>query len=276
MLHPELLPPAIRAKALAAAMNLTPLNLFNITWRDPGRSASATIVLPKELTGVRAEHRGHGRPRLSFRQPQGRPRLHHADGGRTRGEIQPGVNTIIGPSTGNFGIGVAYVSRLKGYPAVVIMPEQMSAGALPAHPPVRRPTRSHPRLGERRHPGPGAHRSITRRIRATRSSRSSNCCPTTASIAMSPAAAPSRPPQAYGNGRVAAFVSAPGSAGTIAAGDEIKAHFPECRGLRARAQGMLHPVQQRARHASHRRHRRQDGDPHSQRAHHRLRWPDPR
>ena len=32
----------------------------------------------------------------------------------------------------------------------------------------------------------------------------------------------------YGNGRVAAFVSAPGSAGTLAAGDEIKARFPEC------------------------------------------------
>ena len=33
--------------------------------------------------------------------------------------------------------------------------------------------------------------------------------------------------QGYGNGRVAAFVSAPGSAGTLAAGDEIKAQFPE-------------------------------------------------
>jgi hypothetical protein len=31
----------------------------------------------------------------------------------------------------------------------------------------------------------------------------------------------------YGNGRIAAFVSAPGSAGTLAAGDEIKAAFPE-------------------------------------------------
>jgi cysteine synthase len=31
----------------------------------------------------------------------------------------------------------------------------------------------------------------------------------------------------YGNKRVAAFVSAPGSAGTIAAGDEIKAKFPD-------------------------------------------------
>jgi len=42
------------------------------------------------------------------------------------GEISPGVHTVIGPSTGNFGIGVAYVSHLKGYPAIVIMPEGMS------------------------------------------------------------------------------------------------------------------------------------------------------
>jgi len=33
--------------------------------------------------------------------------------------------------------------------------------------------------------------------------------------------------RAYGNGRVAAFVSAPGSAGTLAAGDEVKAAFPD-------------------------------------------------
>jgi cysteine synthase len=34
--------------------------------------------------------------------------------------------------------------------------------------------------------------------------------------------------QPYGNGRVAAFVSAPGSAGTLAAGDELKQRYPEC------------------------------------------------
>ena len=47
--------------------------------------------------------------------------------GELAGEIEPGKRTTIGPSTGNFGIGVAYVSRLKGYPAIVIMPEGMSA-----------------------------------------------------------------------------------------------------------------------------------------------------
>jgi hypothetical protein len=33
----------------------------------------------------------------------------------------------------------------------------------------------------------------------------------------------------YGNGRVALYAAAPGSAGTLGAGDEIKAAFPECR-----------------------------------------------
>jgi cysteine synthase A len=33
---------------------------------------------------------------------------------------------VVGPSTGNFGIGTAYVSLLKGYQAVVVMPDNMS------------------------------------------------------------------------------------------------------------------------------------------------------
>ncbi|MEZ4641070.1 MAG: pyridoxal-phosphate dependent enzyme [Caldilineaceae bacterium] len=33
---------------------------------------------------------------------------------------------MIGPSTGNFGIGTAYVSQLKGYQAIVVMPDNMS------------------------------------------------------------------------------------------------------------------------------------------------------
>src|ERR1019366_5021513 len=54
MLHPEQLPPAIRSAALAgAAHELDPINLFNITWRGPGHRGRH-VVLPKELTGVRA------------------------------------------------------------------------------------------------------------------------------------------------------------------------------------------------------------------------------
>ncbi len=29
--------------------------------------------------------------------------------------LRPGDKAVIGPSTGNFGIGTAYISRLKGY-----------------------------------------------------------------------------------------------------------------------------------------------------------------
>ena len=43
-----------------------------------------------------------------------------------RVKLRPGDKTVIGPSTGNFGIGTAYVSRLKGYQAIVVMPDNMS------------------------------------------------------------------------------------------------------------------------------------------------------
>jgi len=42
------------------------------------------------------------------------------------GEIEPGKSTMIGPSSGNFGIGVAYVSRILGFPSVIVMPKGMS------------------------------------------------------------------------------------------------------------------------------------------------------
>ena len=82
--------------------------------------------------------------------------------------------------------------------------------------------------------------------------------------------------QPYGNGRVAAFVSAPGSAGTLAAGDEIKARFPDSVVCALEPEGVLHPVQQWPGHAPHRRHRRQDGHPDPQRTDHRLCDADPR
>lgn len=40
--------------------------------------------------------------------------------------LRPGDKAVIGPSTGNFGIGTAYVGLLKGYQAIVVMPDNMS------------------------------------------------------------------------------------------------------------------------------------------------------
>jgi cysteine synthase len=138
------------------------------------------------------------------------------------------VSTIIGPSTGNFGIGTAYVSRLKGYSAVVIMPEQMSAE----------------RYQRIRHYGgeldltPGSESDVILVLERTEEYKKDARNKVLAQFELLPnyrfhryvtGRSALEAAAAHGDGRVAAFVAAPGSAGTLAAGDEIKACFPECQ-----------------------------------------------
>jgi cysteine synthase len=226
MLHPETLPSAIRQKALAArAHELDPINLYNITWREPDNQIRH-IVLPKELTGVEANIVvlvGREFPSGSHKVGPAYATLMEGELG---GEIHQDENTIIGPSTGNFGIGVAYISKLKGYPAVVIMPEQMSAERYQR---IRQ-------YGGKLDLTPGSESDVILVLERTEEYKKDARNKVLAQFELLPnyrfhrhvtGGSALEAARGHGNGRVAAFVAAPGSAGTLAAGDEIKAHFPD-------------------------------------------------
>ena len=204
---------------------LDPANLFLITWRDH-RGAIRCEVLPPELTGIRANIlvlTGCHFPSGSHKVGAAYATLME---GELAGEIRPGAHTVIGPSTGNFGIGTAYVARLKGYRAVVIMPEQMSAERY----------RRIRQYGGELDLTPGSESDVIlvleRAAEYAKDARNKVLAQfellpnyrfhryVTGQSALEAAAR-------HGNGRVAAFVAAPGSAGTLAAGDEIKSRFPD-------------------------------------------------
>jgi cysteine synthase A len=228
MRDPSQLPPGLRARALVAAGDpLDRLNLFNITWRNR-ENRVRHVVLPRELTGVAA----NVVVLLARDFPSGSHKVGPAYTtlieGELAGEIHAGENTVIGPSTGNFGIGTAYISHLMGYRCVVIMPEEMSAeryerirrygGELDLTPGsesdvilVLERVHDHYKLDPNNKvlaqfellPNYRFHRYVT------------------GDAALEAA-------RGVGNGRIAAFVCAPGSAGTLGAGDEIKARYDEC------------------------------------------------
>lgn len=226
MFDPRLLPAALRQKAEAArADELDPANLFNITWRNPGGKIRCEL-LPKELTGVEANILvlvGRDFPSGSHKVGPAYCTLLE---GELAGEIAPGVNTIIGPSTGNFGIGTAYIAHLKGYCAVVIMPDQMSAERYQR---IRQ-------YGGRLDLTPGSESDVILVLERTEQYKKDAHNKVLAQFELLPnyrfhryvtGRSAIEAARGYGNGRIAAFAGAPGSAGTLAAGDEIKAAFPD-------------------------------------------------
>ncbi len=228
MLDPGTLDGALRAKALAAkADELDPVNLFNITWRDEANEVRR-LVLPPELTGVDANIvvlLGCGFPSGSHKVGPAYSTLME---GLVGGEIVPGEHTILGPSTGNFGIGTAYISRLLGFRAIVIMPDNMS----------RERYERIQKYGGELELTPGSESDVILTLERTHEMMKNPKYKALAQFELFPnyrfhrhvtgnsAVAAVR---GIGNGRIAGFTSAPGSAGTIAAGDQIKAVFPEAK-----------------------------------------------
>lgn len=127
MLDPVKLPPEIRNKALGVLTRdpLSPQNLYNITWKDSQNSVRH-VILPRALTGIDAE--------ICVITGKDFPTGSHKVGAtysctverQVREEIVPGKHRLVWPSTGNYGVGGAYVGRRMNYDSLVILPEGMS------------------------------------------------------------------------------------------------------------------------------------------------------
>ncbi len=226
MLDPETLAEPVRSQPRGRrADELDPANLFNITWRG-ARQRSPPRRAAQRADGRRGQHPGAGRPLFPSGSHKVGPAYSTLMEGELAGEIEPGASTMIGPSTGNFGIGMAYVSQLKGYPAIVIMPEGMSAERYKR---IRQ-------YGGDLDLTPGSESDVILVLERTEHYKKDPHNKILAQFELLPnyrfhryvtGRSALEAAQSHGNGRVAAFVSAPGSAGTLAAGDEIKAQFPD-------------------------------------------------
>lgn len=229
MADPSLIDPALRQRALKALKEdeLDPVNLFNITWKDADNRVRK-MVLPPEVTGVDANIvvlLGRGFPSGSHKVGPAYATLIE---GCVDGVIKPGEHTILGPSTGNFGIGVAYISRLLGFRAIVIMPDNMSKERYER---IRK-------YGGELDLTPGTESDVILTLQRTYELKKDPKNFSLAQFELLPnyrfhrhvtGNAAIEAVRGIGNGRIAAFTSAPGSAGTLGAGDQIKKVFPECK-----------------------------------------------
>lgn len=231
MRNPLLLSAQLRQAARSALVQdeLNPLNLFNINWKNTGGEVEK-IVLPPALTGVQARIivlSGRTFPSGSMKVGPAYATLAEQE---ALAHLRPGTKTVIGPSTGNFGIGTAYVSTLKGYQSIVVMPDNMSQ-------------ERYERI--RQYEGaldltPGTESDVILTLERTHQEYKSqpDRYEVLAQFELLPnyrfhrhvtGQAVVQAVQGLGNGRVAAFVSAPGSAGTLAAGDCVKSLWPESK-----------------------------------------------
>lgn len=228
MLHPSLIGHSLRKQAIASKKDeLDPLNLFNITWKND-QDQIHKIVLPKAITGVDANIV----VLLGSHFPSGSHKVGPAYSTLIEGcvdaTIIPGKHTILGPSTGNFGIGVSYICNLMKYDAIVIMPDNMSK---------ERYERIE-KYGAKLDLTPGTESDVILTLERTHELKKNPNYRALAQFELFPNYRFHRHVTGYsaieavkdvGNGRIACFTSAPGSAGTLAAGDQIKKVFPEVK-----------------------------------------------
>ena len=234
MLHPQTIAAAVRQRALELRSQdpLDPINLYNITWRS-AEGGIYYYVLPRELTNVDA-------PIVAL-YAKDFPTGSHKVGAAYSvliekelfGEVDPSIHTLVWPSTGNYGIGGAYVGCRMGFDSVVILPAEMSKERFERI----------ASYGARVIATPGCESNVKEIYDKCKELRIGDPAKVrilnqfevmgnyrfhyhvTGNTIVELAAELQR--QGIGNGRIAAYCSAMGSAGTIAAGDRLKQVWPE-------------------------------------------------
>ncbi len=233
MLHPEKIDPATRAAALSAMQDdpLDPINLFNITWKDEN-NAVYYHVLPRELTGVDTNivvlHSVHF-PTLSHKVGAAYSVLIEKE---LFGEVDPAVHKLVWPSTGNYGIGGAFVGCRMNFDSIVVLPQDMSRerfekiesyGARVIKTPGSESNvkEIYDKTWELRRADPNVR--VLNQFEVMGNYRfhyyvTGNTIAELADLLQK---------QGIGAGKVSAYASAMGSGGTIAAGDRLKQIWPD-------------------------------------------------
>jgi len=131
MRNPETIPDKIKLKLSKVGLwDVNPLNLFRISWKNDIKTGLYGGVnyleIPKEITGVKAKIIGL----IGKYFPTGAHKVGAAFGclvpRLVSGEFNPEKHKAVWPSTGNYCRGGAFNSVLLGCTPIAILPEEMS------------------------------------------------------------------------------------------------------------------------------------------------------
>ena len=229
LLHPQSQPADIRERALNCTDPLDAIHLFNMCWRRPEGHIEHRI-LPKQLTGTDAAivvMSGRLFPSGSHKVGPAYSCLRE---GILTKEITVDGSTLVFPSTGNYGIGGAWVGPRLGFRSLVVLPEEMSQERFDK---IKG-------YGADYIATPGSESNVKEiydkvaELRANPKNKILNQFADFGNyrfhyhVTGGSALELARELDTHGSG-IAAFVSAMGSAGTIAAADRIKVEFPDVK-----------------------------------------------
>lgn len=207
---------------------LDPINLFNIHWKDDLGQVNF-LLLPPEITGVStpiAVLTGNNFPTGAHKVG---PAYAIIIEKQVHGEIRPNEHRLVFPSTGNFGIGGAWVGPRMGYSSLIVLPEDMSAeryekirayggDIITTHGSESNVKEIFDKVKELRE---NSENAIIEQFSEFGNYRFHAVV--TAAAIEEVGLALHR--QGIGSGKVSAFVSAMGSSGTIGAGDPLKEKY---------------------------------------------------